>query len=108
MKLDNSTWIRIIVSSILIATIIFTLKIIFGMIPEWVLLVSVCVPALLNRPESIKDSIIGGILIGFIAGILLSFIYLGPMVMITIIFIIFSIIGTLISNFIGKFIGKKY
>ena len=108
MKLDNSTWIRIIVSSILIATIIFTLQIIFGMIPEWVLLVSVCVPALLNRPESIKDSIIVGILVGFIAGILLSFFYLGPMVMITITLIIFSIAGVLLSYFIGKFIGKKY
>jgi len=107
MKLDTSAWIRIIVSSILIATIIFTLKIIFGMIPEWALLVSVCIPALLNRPVSITDSIIIGILIGILTGVLLSVFYLGPMVFATVFFVIFSIVGALISYFLFEKIFKE-
>lgn len=102
MKLDSSAWVRIIVSSILTATTIFTLKIIFGMIPEWVLLIGICIPALLNRPRDINDSIFTGIYVGFIAGLLLSVFNLTPMLVITIIFIIFGIIGVLISYFIGK------
>jgi len=102
MEFNQSNWVRIIASSILIASIVFALKIIFGMIPEYVLLIGILIPALLNKPESIKDTVIMGGLIGFIAGLLSSIFYLSPMVVITVIFVAFGIIGLLISYYFHK------
>ena len=103
MKLDTSAWIRIIVSSILIATTTFALKLISPLNPEWVyILKAICIVILFNKPESIKDSIVVGIIIGFLTGIFGSILFLAPLVMATIFLIIFSIIGAIMSNFVRK------
>ena len=107
MSLDTSAWVRIIVSSILIATLIFALKRISPLNPEWIyMLINLCIVALLNRPESIKDSIIAGALIGLLTGVILSVFYLSSIVLATIFFIVFGIIGMLISYVIGKSIAR--
>jgi len=100
IKIDKSTWVRILTSSIIIASTILFLKLIFGMIPESVVLISIIIPTLLNSATTIKDSIIIGALIGVASGVLLSIFYLGPMIFATVIFIFFSIVGMLISYFI--------
>ena len=71
MKFDTSTWIRIFFSSVLINVLVFILWIIFVGIPVWLLiLISISIPALLNRTKSIQDSIIVGLIIGIFAGII--------------------------------------
>lgn len=102
MLLNVSSWVRVIVSAVVIAFAIFTLKLVFCMISEGFLFLGVFVPLLFTEPYTKKDVVLQGLLIGIGTGLLLSLLYLAPLVTATIIFIVFSIIGTFLSWFLRR------
>lgn len=102
MILDTSSWIRVIVSAVVIAFAILSLKLVFCMISEGFLFLGVIIPLIFTEPFSKKDAVLQGFLIGLGAGLLLSLLYLAPLVAATVIFIVFSILGTLLSWFLRR------
>jgi len=108
MKFDDSTKVRIIVCSLLIAALLFILKIILIMIPIWLLLVVIIgISALSIRAKNIKEAIVFGALSGFATGLFLSVFLIAPLATFTVLSVLFSIVGVLLSYFlIGKTIEK--
>ena len=102
MILDTSSCIRVVVSTVVIAVTIFCLKLVFCMISEGFLFLALIVPLVFTEPFSKKDAIFQGFLIGLGAGVLLSVLYLAPLAVATVIFIVFSILGTMLSWFLRR------
>ncbi len=103
MKIDSTSWTRIIISSILMASIIFVLKLIFGLISELIpILIAIFIPFLLIRSDSIKEAAIYGLITGALAGLIASILFLAPLAFLTVIWIPLSIVGTIISYFVFK------
>ena len=98
MNIDSSNWIRMIVSGFIIAGIIVILKLIFGLIPDFVpVLACIIVPLMIIEVNNITDVFIKGTLTGIFAGLALSILYITLVVFIFVIFIVFCIISLLIS-----------
>ena len=107
MNINQSSWIRIFLSALLFSILVFTLKIISPLNPEWVyILLNFIIVIAINRPDSLKESIVFGILIGILSGVIISILYLGPYVFATLFFTAISIIGALLSYLIFEKIIK--
>jgi len=101
MIFDDSTNIRILVCSLITATLLYVLSFIVIMLPIWILFVVIAgISALFIRAKNIKEAIIYGALLGLATVLFLSIFLIRPLINFTIYSVIFSIVGVLFSYFI--------